>query len=183
MPITLAEIVRRLHDRPTAAKANGVPVPSAFVPDIVGLLDRLRRAFVPRTASDLIDERFPWARDQRLAMDPAAPEQERMAAIRRLAGSVRWSLSRTWGGRELRAWNELVARAEHEKRSIQAVKAAVLADAVVLVLGHRDGVRRMRVGRHHGSFDLRETEGGPTGARPGGSDGDDGLLRRTPPAP
>ncbi len=166
MPITLAEVVRRLNDRPSSAKANGAPVPSTFVPDVLGLFDRLRRAFVPRTALDLIDERFPWARDQRLAMDPDVPEPERMAAIRRLAETVRWSPNPSWGGRELGAWNELVARAHLEGRSRHAVKADVLFHAVVLVLSHRDEVRRMRVGTHHGSFDLREADGGPTGVRP-----------------
>ncbi|MDP9356779.1 MAG: hypothetical protein M3R02_16105 [Chloroflexota bacterium] len=166
MPITLAQIIRRLNDRPSTAEANRESVLSPFVPDVLALFDRLRRAFVPRAALDLINERFPWARDQHLAMDPAAPEQERMAAIRRLAEGVRWSPNPSWGGRELGAWNALVARAHLEGRSLHAVKADVLVHAVVLVLSHRQEVRRMRVGTHNGSFDLREADGGATGVRP-----------------
>jgi len=155
MPLTVAAIVHYLNARGTET-----------VPDARQLLDRLTQVLVPRTALDVLDEWFPWARDQRLAMDRDVPDEDRMVAIRRLADSVRWSPNPWWGGRERRAWNELITRADREKRLLKAVKAEVLANAVVLVLGHRDEVRRIRVGARRGSFDLREDESGPTGVRP-----------------
>jgi len=126
---------------------------------------RFLRAIVPTTATDLLEDWFPWARDHRIALDPNATDDERMAAIGRLASGVRWWPNPNWGGRQRRAWDELRARASREERSISDVKADVLAAAVVLVLGSRDQVRRMRVGVRRGSFDLREVDGGPTGVR------------------
>src|SRR3712207_2890907 len=70
MPLTVADIVRRLG-------ARG----SAFSPEVPELVQRTIRAFVPRTALDVLAAWFPWTRDEALAMDPEVPEQERMAAI------------------------------------------------------------------------------------------------------
>lgn len=154
MPLTVATIIQHL-------KAHG----TESVLDAKQVVDHLRQALVPRTALDLIDEWYPWARDQRLALDLNAPEGERMAAIGRITSGIRWHPNARWGGRQLRAWDELRARAIRDERSIADVKAEILAEAVVLVLGSRDEVRRMRVGVRRGSFDLREEDGGPTGVR------------------
>ena len=160
MPITLAELVRRLNDRPPVSIPDVTRLGASLVGDVSGAIRRTIRALVPVTATDLLDDWFPWTRDQRLATDPSVPEDERMAAISRLATTVNWSPNPTWGKRELRASQELRARARAEERLVSDVKKEVLGKAVLLVLGDRGRFRRIRVGGGKGSFHLTEVEGG-----------------------
>jgi DNA-binding CsgD family transcriptional regulator len=139
---------------------------TGVVGDVRGTVQRTISAFVPRTAEDLIDEWFPWARDQRIAMDLNVPEDERMAAVRRLASTVRWNPYSSWTGGNRQGAQDLRARAALAGRSTKQVIEEILVEAVVLVLGDRERVRRIDVGSGPGSYSLRETEGAAAAVSP-----------------
>lgn len=166
VPMTGAEIVQYLKDHAPLSSADVTRISSGLVGDVTGTIHRVIRAFAPQTAEDILDEWFPWTRDQRLAMDSSISEEDRMAAINRLASTVRWSTHPGWGERERGAWRELRARVEDEQRPLATIKQEVLDEAVVLVLGDRDRLQRIRVGRGLGSFSLRENEDADTKVRP-----------------
>jgi len=165
MPLTVAEIARRMsrsHPEGTDG-GDGAPAPE---PDVGRVMRQLVRALVLGSALDIIDERFPWARDQRLTADPRVPDAERLAASKRLTDSVRLAPAPLGSDRERRAWAELYARAEADERPVSDVMDEILAEALLLVLDTRDRVRRIRVGSSTGSFFLREDDGTPVGVRP-----------------
>lgn len=166
MPMTGAEIIQHLKDRAPLSSADVDRIRSWLVGDVTDTIHRVIRAFIPRTAEDILEEWFPWTQDQRLAMDPSIPEHDRMAAIFRLVNTVRWSPNPEWGERERVASNELRARAERDEKSLETVKQEVLSEAVVLVLGDRDRFQRIRVGRGRGSFSIRENLDADTGVYP-----------------
>lgn len=164
MPATVADVLRRIKAGvlEPSDRATGPALPL----DVSQLFDRLRRALVPKTALEIFDEWFPWARDQRLAADPSVPDEERMAAIDRIVADIPWGPNSDWSDRERGAWRELRVRAEAEQRPIKELKRDLLAEAVVLVLADRDRFRRIRVGSGAGSFYLREDETSPLLVRP-----------------
>jgi len=165
MPLTVAEIVRRISRRHQAGKNPGDGA-LAHQLDVGRVIRRFVKAFVPGTVLDLIDEQFPWARDQRLAMDPEVSDEERMAAIHRLIAPIRWTPNGDWNDREQRAWRELRDRPEAEERPVSQVKRELLEEAVVLVLGDRDRPRQVRIGSNRGAFYLRDDDDAPTQVRP-----------------
>jgi len=173
MPMTLAEIIRRVKDRPPPTAADVARVRTSLVGDVQGVLRRFLRAFVPVTATDVLEDWFPWTRDQRLATDPDVPDGERMAALGRLADRVPWPIDPTRNEREARAWAALKERAETllvdedaTDPRIDTVKRQVLSAAVLLVLAQRDDIQRIRVGTGEGSHYLRDTDDAPVGVRP-----------------
>jgi DNA-binding CsgD family transcriptional regulator len=166
MPMTVVEIIRRHKDRLDSQKTDLAQVLSGLIGDARGTIHQTISAFVPRTAEELIDEWFPWARDQRIAMDPNVPEVDRMAAARRLASTVLWNPYSSWTGGERQRSQELHARAAVEGRSTKQVIEEILIEAVMLVLGDRERVRRIDVGSGPGSYSLRETESVRPGVSP-----------------
>jgi len=166
MPMTLAELVRRLNDRPPVSMPDVARLGASLVGDVSGVIRRTIRVFAPISATDILEDWFPWTRDQRLATDPTVPDDERLAAIGRLVATVPWWSNAAWGGREERAWDELRDRADAEQRPIAAVKESILTEAVLLVLGDRGRFRRIRVGSRAGSFDLTDDENSADGVRP-----------------
>ena len=166
MPMTVTEIMRRLKNREDTPGVDSARILSLLLGDVRGTIQRAFSAFVPRTAGDLIDEWFPWARDHRIAMDPGIPEAERMAALRRLVSTVRWSPNPNWGERERDAWQILRERAEAEGASFELLRQELLGEAAVLVLGDQDHLQRLRVGSGSGSFFLRESDDADTNVRP-----------------
>lgn len=159
MPMTVAEIVQHLKNRAPLSPTNVTRISSRLVGDVTGTINRVIRAFAPRTAEDILDEWFPWARDQRLAMDPTIPEEQRMAAVHRVASAVPWNPYSHWNRGDHQGPQELHARAAAEGRSPKQVIEEILEEAVLLVLSDRERERRIRVGSGKNSFSIRETEG------------------------
>lgn len=166
MPITLAEIIRRLEGLRPRPAADVARIGAALVGDVSGAVRRAIRSTVPVGATEVVEDWFPWTRDERLALDPSVGDDDRMAALARLVATVRWSPNRAWGGREERAWGELRRRAADERRSIESIKQELLAEAALLVLADRARSRRIRVGSGKGSFGLTEVAGGSAEVSP-----------------
>ena len=99
VPITLAEIVPRLNDRPPVPMPDVTRLVASLVGDVSGTIRRTIRAMAPTSATDFLEAWFPWTRDQRLAMDRSVAEDERMAAVgpRAHVGESREVPSWPWG--------------------------------------------------------------------------------------
>ncbi len=166
MPMTGAEIVQYLKDHAPLSSADVTRISSGLVGDVTGTIHRVTRAFAPQTAEDILDEWFSWTRDQWLAMDSSIPEEDRMAAVRRVASAVPWNPYSHWNSGDYEGPQKLHARATAEGRSPQQVIEEILEEAVLLVLGDREHVRRIHVGSGAGSFSLRETDGANTMVSP-----------------